>query len=180
MSNIIKFHKVSFEQFYKDCLPQKRFVLTEDSSDEVFKLYVRKLYDNIKLPQRGTKRSAGYDIMLPFNVTLEPGESILIPTGIRCEMTEQFNIVFMIFPRSSLGTKYRFIPCNLTGIIDADYFNAKNEGHIMMKMVNDGDSKFFLASGSAFCQGVFLNYNTTYDDSVESERKGGFGSTDKE
>jgi dUTP pyrophosphatase len=180
MTNTIKFEKVSFNQFYNDCKFLKDYILTEDTSNDMFKMYLKKIYDNIKLPHRGTKQSAGYDFMLPFNVNLNPGDTILIPTGIRCKMPESTNIVLMIFPRSGLGSKYRFVPCNLTGIIDADYYNADNEGHIMMKMANDGKNDFFLASGSNFCQGVFLPYYTTSDDCVDTTRTGGFGSTDKE
>ena len=63
----------------------------------------------------------------------------------------------MMYPRSSFGTKYGFVPCNLTGIIDADYYNSDNEGHIMMKMKN-GNTPFTLETGTAFCQGIILNY----------------------
>ena len=83
-----------------------------------------------------------------------------------------------MYPRSGLGTKYGFVPVNLTGIIDADYADSKNEGHILMKMRN-GDDGLELDAGKAFCQGIFSKYGTTADDNVTEVRNGGFGSTNK-
>ena len=85
----------------------------------------------------------------------------------------------MMFPRSGLGTKYGFVPCNLTSIIDADYYFSSNEGHIFMKMKANKRSVFKLNSGTAFCQGIIMNYFLTEDDDTISVRNGGFGSTDK-
>ncbi|HAV18707.1 MAG TPA: deoxyuridine 5'-triphosphate nucleotidohydrolase, partial [Erysipelotrichaceae bacterium] len=113
------FHKVSLNQFalaYKDN-------------------NVEKIYNDIKLPQRATKGSAGYDFFAPFDFTLKPNETITIPTGIRCEMDE--NRVLMIFPRSGLGFKYRMQLNNTVGIIDSDYFYSDNEGHIFIKITNN-------------------------------------------
>ena len=155
-----KFEKVSFEQY---C------VAVGGDAD------LRAEYDDIKLPVRATKGSAGYDIFLPCSIDLEPGESIKIPTGIRCYLDS--NVVLMIFPRSGLGTKNRFIPRNLVAQIDSDYVNADNEGHIMMFMVNDGDKPLHLDKGKAFVQGIIVPYMTTIDDEATGERTGGFGST---
>jgi len=85
--------------------------------------------------------------------------------------------VLMMYPRSGLGTKYRFCPSNLTGIIDADYAESDNEGHIFMKMVNDGLKVVDLNKGKAFCQGILLRYGVTKDDDTNTQRNGGFGST---
>lgn len=155
-----KFEKVSFAQYCKD-VGGDADLTTE--------------YNDIKLPVRATKGSAGYDIFLPCSIDLEPGESIKIPTGLRCFLDA--NAVLMIFPRSGLGTKNRFIPKNLVGQIDSDYVNADNEGHIMMFMVNDGDRPLHLEKGKAFVQGIIVPYLTTIDDSATGERKGGFGSS---
>lgn len=155
-----KFEKVSFAQYCKDVGGDA------DLTAE---------YNDIKLPVRATKGSAGYDIFLPCSIDLEPGESIKIPTGLRCFLDA--NAVLMIFPRSGLGTKNRFIPKNLVGQIDSDYVNADNEGHIMMFMVNDGDRPLHLEKGKAFVQGIIVPYLTTIDDSATGERKGGFGSS---
>lgn len=68
-------------------------------------------------------------------MTVAPGESVKIPTGVRVEMEEGW--VLSIFPRSSLGFKYRLQLNNTVGIIDSDYFYSDNEGHMFIKMTND-------------------------------------------
>ena len=85
----------------------------------------------------------------------------------------------MLFPRSGLGFKYRLTLDNTVGVIDSDYFNADNEGHIFIKMTNCGEKSLTVEKGKAFAQGVFLPFGITVDDCCENERTGGFGSTDK-
>ena len=65
------------------------------------------------------------------------------------------------------------------GIIDSDYYNADNEGHIMARLINDGRSgkTVELKAGQAFMQGLFLPYGITVDDEAGGLRTGGFGST---
>lgn len=134
-------------------------------------------YDKIILPVRATAGSAGYDIVTPQDVTLNPGESIRIPTGIRVRMEEGW--VFQIYPRSGLGYKYRVQLDNTVGIIDSDYYFSDNEGHIQVKITNDGKEgkTLCLKSGERFCQGIFTEYGITYDDEATATRNGGFGST---
>ena len=92
-------------------------------------------YNDIKLPVRKTKNSAGYDFYIPFDAIINPNETILIPTGIKVIMNE--NEFLGIYVRSGLGTKYNLRMCNQVGIIDADYYNnIENEGHIFIKMQN--------------------------------------------
>ena len=67
----------------------------------------------------------------------------------------------------------------MVGIIDSDYFYSDNEGHIMVKITNEGVKTMKVAKGDGFCQGIFLPYGITEDDSVETKRNGGFGSTGK-
>ena len=71
----------------------------------------------IKLPKRSTKKAAGYDCFAPFDFTLQSGEDINIPTGIKAYM--QNGEVLMVFPRSGLGFKYYTRLSNSTGIVDA-------------------------------------------------------------
>ena len=68
---------------------------------------------------------------------------------------------------------------NLVAIIDSDYYDSDNEGHIFMKMKNCGEKVVEIKKGDAFCQGIFVNYGITEDDNVYTKRNGGFGSTDK-
>jgi dUTP pyrophosphatase len=176
LNRIAKFEKVSFEQFKKDWIACFLAETTDLDMEEVEKS-IRKIYDNIKLPERSTTKSAGHDIFSPCDYYIEAHSSILIPTGINCSLKD--NLVLLIFPRSGLGVKNRFVPSNLVGVIDADYIDSQNQGHIFMKMVNEGDKDVLLKQGQAFCQGIIVQYFVADDDEVTSKRDGGFGSTDK-
>lgn len=131
----------------------------------------------IPLPKRATAGSAGYDFVSPVEVTVEPGETVLIPTGIRAEMDPGW--VLLLFPRSSLGFKYSLRLANTVGVIDSDYAFAKNEGHIMVKLRNPLSVPVTIGRGDRFCQGIFLPYGTAEEDEVTAGRVGGFGSTDR-
>ena len=124
-----------------------------------------------------TTGSAGYDFYSPLDFTLNPGETIKIPTGIRVKIDDGW--VLKIYPRSSLGFKYRAQLNNTVGIIDSDYFFADNEGHVFIKITNCGDKELVVEKGKAFAQGVFVEYGITVDDECEEVRVGGLGSTDK-
>lgn len=160
MEKIAKFEFVRYEEYAKS-LPDKA------------------VYEQLKLPQRATAASAGYDFYAPYDFSLQPGETIKIPTGIRCKMQE--NYVLLLFPRSSLGFKYRLGLDNTVGVIDADYYNALNEGHIFIKITNNSKDKILnVKQGEGFAQGIFIQYGITVDDEVTTLRTGGFGSTNKE
>ena len=160
MQKIAKFDFVSLNEFKKAC------------DDE-------HVYTNLKLPKRATKGSAGYDFYAPFDFTLKPGETIKIPTGIRAKMNDDY--VLMLFPRSSLGFKYRLQLNNTVGIIDSDYYYSDNEGHIFIKITNDSNEgkTVEIKAGEAFAQGIFLQFGITTDDDTTEVRNGGFGSTNK-
>ena len=123
----------------------------------------------------------GYAVYTTANTLsrLEPGQTALIPTGIRARMDSDW--VLMIFPRSGLGFKYRLQLNNTVGVIDSDYYNSDNEGHIFIKITNDSNEGKIVEveAGGGFAQGIFLPYGITEDDKVTSGRNGGFGSTDK-
>lgn len=127
-------------------------------------------------PRRATAGSAGYDFYSPLDFRLEPGQGIRIPTGYRARIAPGW--VLMLFPRSGLGFKYRLQLNNTVGIVDADYFGARNEGHIFIKLTNAGDRPLSVRRGEAFAQGVFVPFGLTEDDDAAGERLGGFGSTD--
>ena len=132
----------------------------------------------IKWPQRATSESAGYDIYSPFDLTIQPGDVVTIPTGFKIELPPR--TFLMIVPRSGLGFKYQISLSNTVGIIDADYFNnPDNEGHIFVKLVNRGNEVCHIKKGQAICQGIVMLYMTTIDDKpMQEERNGGLGSTD--
>ena len=136
-----------------------------------------KIYEDIQLPRRATKGSAGYDFFTPLDFTVRPGEQVLIPTGVRVKIVNGY--VLMLFPRSSLGFKYRLQLNNTVGVIDSDYYNADNEGHIFCKLTNDTveDRTVELKKGTGMVQGIFLPFGITEDDNAEAARTGGIGST---
>lgn len=165
MKKVAKFEKVSYEQFCK--------------SWEYDGINCEDCYNAIKLPKRATIGSAGYDFYSPFDFELKPGETIKIPTGIRVKIDDGW--VLKLYPRSGLGFKYRMQFNNTVGIIDSDYYNSDNEGHIFCKITNDSNEgkTVSLKCGDGFCQGIFVEYGITYDDEVTEIRNGGFGSTSK-
>jgi dUTP pyrophosphatase len=171
MQKIAKFEKVSWEQFYKDWTDTFPSIGTPDEAK------IKQIYYGINTPKRATKGSAGYDFYAPIEFSLQPGETIKIPTGIRCEMNEDW--VLMCFPRSGLGFKYRMKLDNSVGIIDSDYAFSDNEGHIFIKFTNEGNKKLEVFEGNGFAQGIFLQYGITEDDNCDVIRNGGFGSTTK-
>lgn len=147
------------------------------SESEYLKSGDKTAFDSVILPKRATKGSAGYDFFAPFDFTLAPNQTEKIPTGVRVRIDEGW--VLKIYPRSSLGFKYKLRLDNTVGIIDSDYFFADNEGHIFIKITNCGDKLLSVEKGKAFAQGVFVEYGITVDDECDGERTGGFGSTDK-
>ena len=147
------------------------------SESEYLKSGDKSAYDDILLPKRATAGSAGYDFFAPESFTLTAGETAKIATGIRVKIDNGW--VLKLYPRSSLGFKYRLRLDNTVGIIDSDYFNADNEGHIFIKITNCGDKPLTVDKGAAFAQGVFVEYGITVDDECDGVRTGGFGSTNK-
>lgn len=171
---MIKFEKVSYEQFEKDAMVCNPLLNVD---------YIKECYNNIKLPKRATAGSAGYDFFTPFSLMVKKGSGsestdyVVVPTGIRW-VTDRDDVVLMIYPRSGLGFKHNMTLANTTGVIDASYAGSSNEGHIMVKFsahLKDID----LEEGKAFIQGVILPYLTVTDEEeVTTVRDGGFGSTD--
>ena len=157
MKKIAKFEKVSIVEYEKSAAVNT--------------------YGDIVLPRRATSGSAGYDFFAPEEFTLAPAQTVKIPTGVRVKIDEGW--VLKIYPRSSLGFKYRLSLDNTVGIIDSDYYFADNKGHIFIKMTNCGNKSLTVEKGKAFAQGVFVEYGITVDDEATSIRTGGFGSTDK-
>lgn len=158
-----KFEKIIVEQYCRDtcCL--------DNCAD----------YEDLKLPVRATQHSAGYDIFSPVSFVLKPNETIRIPTGIRVILDE--NKFLLIAPRSGLGCNFRLQLDNTIAVIDADYCNSNNKGHIWIKLTNDSKKGDILnvSAGDAIAQGIILEYSKTVDDNAIGIRNGGFGSTSK-
>ena len=135
-------------------------------------------YEDISIPTRSTKHSAGYDFKSPISFILNPGESKKVPTGIKVIMNE--DELLAIFVRSSMGFKYNLRLCNQVGIIESDYYNnPDNEGHMFIKIQNEGTDSITINKGDRFAQGIFMKFLITDDDESTGDRTGGFGSTGK-
>lgn len=168
MTGIAKFEKVSFDEFLAGIT---------DVNPDITKEEAKEIYEDIKLPKRATKGSAGYDFFAPYAFEIKPGETLKVPTGIRAKMDEAW--VLSLYPRSGLGFKYRMQLNNTVGIIDSDYYYSDNEGHIFVKVTNDSNEGKVLSvgKGQGFVQGIFTQYGITVDDEATAVRNGGFGST---
>lgn len=158
----MKFEKISYTQF----------------KDDNMDVYIG--YESIKLPQRATSGSAGYDIYSVCDFELRPNQTALLPTGLKFECDS--DKCLLILPRSGQGFKYKVQLYNTVGLIDSDYYNnKKNEGHIWVKLYNDSPEGHTLTvkQGEAICQGIITQYFTVDDDNSDGVREGGFGSTSK-
>ena len=155
------FEKISFEQSKKDI------------KDDI------ELYNSYNLPKRATKTSAGYDFFALFDYTLAPGEIKKIPTGIKANFNED-EVLFLI-DRSSMGFKWNVRMCNQVGVIDSDYYNNQdNEGHIWIKIQNEGTKDYNVKKGEGIIQGIFMKYLTIdNEEDNTTKRIGGIGSTSK-
>lgn len=132
-------------------------------------------YSNIQIPVRATKNSAGYDFVSPTDALIPSRQKRIIRTGIRVQMDS--SSVLLILPRSSMGIKKGITLANTCAVIDADYFDADNEGHIMICLYNNSDNDVFIKAGERIAQGIFLVYGITRDDTADHVRTGGIGST---
>ncbi len=166
MKGIAKFEKVSIKQFRE---AMSGLGMSDEKIDEI--------YSEIMLPRRATSGSAGYDFFSTLDFELAPGETVTVPTGIRARIDEGW--VLCLYPRSGLGFKFRLQLNNTVGIIDSDYYNSDNEGHIFIKITNDTNmgKTVKIARGDGFVQGIFTPYGITVDDDADGVRNGGFGST---
>ena len=172
MERVGEFEKVSFEQFYEAMLE----IINAEYEDK--DKFIKCAYENVSLPERATGGSAGYDFKAPFSFELRPGETLKIPTGIRVRIDDGWWLGCL--PRSGLGFKYRLQLNNTVGVIDSDYHESDNEGHIFAKVTNDSNENktVSIKAGSGFIQAIFIPYGITYSDNASGIRNGGMGSTD--
>ncbi|MBQ6315268.1 MAG: deoxyuridine 5'-triphosphate nucleotidohydrolase [Mogibacterium sp.] len=166
-----RFEKVSYKRWKKDCgvkgLPDRE---------------LREWYDAIRLPQQATASSAGCDFFMPFNLNFEAGSKFRIATGIRWVTdpgSEDRGKVLLIYPRSGLGFKYGIRLSNTVGVIDADYCDSDNEGHIIISLENPSSVAVELPEGKPFAQGIVVKYEVPEGAESSESRNGGFGSTDR-
>ena len=133
------FEKISFEQWQKD-IPFK---------DIPHNTLLRQYY-NIQLPNQGTEDSMGLDFYMPYEVKILAHNKVKISTGVRWVCDEEHDDLYgmLIIPRSSTGINLGLKLQNTIGVIDADYYLADNEGHIILFMENTTDKDVVLKAGS--------------------------------
>lgn len=141
---------------------------------------VTRIEEDIKLPERSTKKSAGYDFFAIEDVEIPPyklGDNpFMVATGVKaCMLEDEF---LMLVNRSSNPKKKKLVIPNSVGIIDADYFNnPDNDGEMFFGFYNVSNEPVQIKKGEKLGQGIFMKYLKTDDDEANGERTGGFGST---
>ncbi len=135
----------------------------------------------IKIPRRETACSAGYDLAAAEDLTIPPHQVVLVPTGLKAYMRPEEYLGIHI--RSGFSVRNLVSCVNGQGVIDADYYNnEKNEGHIMVPLINHGEQPVRIEKGTRVAQGIFYRYLPTDGDEigVGAARQGGLGSTGRE
>lgn len=140
---------------------------------------VKKLCEKAILPAYGSREAAGADLYACMDgpITIAPGESAWIHTGIALEVPQGF--AGLIYARSSLGTKRGLAPANKVGVVDSDY-----RGEIMVALHNHGSISQTVENGERVAQFVITPvltpaYEIAEDLSDTLRNQGGFGSTGK-
>ena len=146
------------------------------------KLDVRVLDSRLldQLPHYATPGSAGLDLRACLNtpVTLKPGESTLVPSGLAIHLDNP-QYAAMILPRSGLGHKHGIVLGNLVGLIDSDY-----QGQIFVSVWNRGQAEFTIEPMERIAQMIVVpilqvEFNVVSDFVLSTRGDGGFGSTGK-
>lgn len=175
-----RFEKVSFESFIKGLetsmkLSNDNYLWVEllNDSDKC-----REFYDSIKLPERATERSAGYDFYYPLpDIVLKPNTTIIFPTGIKANIFYD-NWFLGVYTKSGLGFKNKIKMDDTVGIIDADYYDSDEEGNILITLTNEHPVRnCTIVNGQPVAQGVFQIYGVVEGDKVSTKRHSGFGHT---
>lgn len=132
------------------------------------------------LPDYATPGSAGMDLRacLDETITINPGETILIPSGIALHISDP-GLAATILPRSGLGHKHGIVLGNLVGLIDSDY-----QGQIFVSCWNRGNESFSIEPGARIAQLVIIpviqaSFNIVDDFDTSERGEGGFGHTGK-
>lgn len=155
-----------------------RPVVDRHHIDVALKILDPRLGQSIPLPSAGTIGSAGLDLRaaLEQSLTLAPGETVLVPTGIAIHIGDP-GWCGLIVPRSGLGHKHGLVMGNLVGVIDADY-----QGPLMISCWNRSSESYTIGVGDRIAQLLLVPVAqasfSVVDDFVATDRgAGGFGST---
>ena len=142
------------------------------------KILDSRLGDSIELPDYATTGSAGLDLRacLDEAITLQPGETTLIPTGLAIHIDDP-TLAAVLLPRSGLGHKHGIVLGNLVGLIDSDY-----QGQVFVSCWNRGQDTFEINIGERIAQMVFVpvvqvGFEQVDEFTVSERGTGGFGHT---
>ncbi|MFT3952810.1 MAG: dUTP diphosphatase [Oscillospiraceae bacterium] len=142
-------------------------------------LFFKKLKPAAVLPARATAGSAGYDLSacIESPVVIRPGETVRIPTGLAAYFDGGENVVLLVYPRSSLATKFNITLPNCVGVVDSDY-----RGEILVALINLSKTDYTVLPAARIAQlvvtPVLLPAVCEADELPETARgAGGFGST---
>ena len=137
---------------------------------------VKRIEENIKLPERSTLNSAGYDFFALENIIFLPETVTRVFTGVKCELMP--NQVLILANRSSNPSKRGLILLNGIGVVDADYYgNPDNDGEIAFEFYNMFEYTVEFKKGEKLGQGIIMRFDKTEDDvtpDVVIPRQGGF------
>ena len=145
------------------------------------KILDERIGKDIPLPTYATDGSAGVDLracLEQASLTIEPGETKLIPTGIAIHIKDN-SLAATILPRSGLGHKHGIVLGNLVGLIDSDY-----QGQLFISCWNRSDKSFDINVGDRIAQLVFLpvvqvDFDVVEDFNQSDRGEGGFGHSGK-
>lgn len=160
-------------------MPDTERVPGKDVNMESIKIKVKKLDPRAILPSRGSPFSAGADLRACMDgpVTVAPGETVFIHTGLTAEIPEGY--AGFVFARSGLASKSGLAPANKVGVVDSDY-----RGEYMVALYNHSDKPVTVSPGDRVAQLVvmpvmFTEFTEAQELSETERGEGGFGSTGK-
>lgn len=141
---------------------------------------VSRIEEDIRMPERATEKSAGYDFFAIEDVEIPPyklgDKPFNVATGIKVQMLDDEDLELL--NRSSNPEKKNLVIPQSLGLIDADYYNnTKNEGEVFFSFYNLNTQPVSIKKGEKLGQGVFRKYLIVDNDDAKGIRQGGFGST---
>ncbi len=167
-NELLKQYEKEFGKYEEDDMTNLKFEIVKDE-------HRKHLDKEIIMPKRATVGSSGYDISVPVDLILEPGQRVLVFTDIKAAMDRDCEL--LLFMRSSWGKKGLEFQ-NQIPKIDSDYYgNSSNDGNIGLLLKNGGTETIKIEANKPICQGSFYRFLKTVDDESNTERSGGIGST---
>ena len=139
---------------------------------------VSRIQEDIQLPERSTRNSAGYDFFAIEDIVLPAKTLTRVMTGVKCELRPY--LYLLLANRSSNPSKKGLFLANGIGIVDADYYNnPDNEGEIGFEFYNFSETDTEIKKGEKIGQGIISTFVKIDGDTATGSRAGGFGSTGK-